>query len=261
MPTASARRDTCRTLFNEIRAYCVVNANETRARRYARYFTEGYDAYGVDWRDPRHEAVRAAWRERLRAAGPTAWLDLGDLLVRTGKYEEASFAILTAMSLGDLYTPKAFARIGRWFEGGIRNWGHTDVLCGEVLSRFLLDRVVEPEALAPWRDSAHKYQRRAVPVTLIQLLDAPGGVPGLLAFVEPLMRDPEKVVQQGLGWFLREAWKRRPKPVEAFLLRHKETAPRVIIQYATEKMDRAGKERFRRTGSAKDRAVRSRRST
>ena len=56
-------------------------------------------------------------------------------------------------------------------------------------------------------------------------------------------------------------WKRRPKPVEAFLLRHKETAPRVIVQYATEKMDRAGKERFRRTQSAKAGAVRSRRTT
>jgi 3-methyladenine DNA glycosylase AlkD len=83
----------------------------------------------------------------------------------------------------------------------------------------------------------------------------------LVDFIEPLMRDPEKVVQQGLGWFLREAWKRRPKPVEAFLLRHKETAPRVIVKYATEKMDRAGKERFRRTQSAKERTVRSRRTT
>jgi 3-methyladenine DNA glycosylase AlkD len=68
-----------------------------------------------------------------------------------------------------------------------------------------------------------------------------------LAFIEPLMSDSEKVVHQGAGWFLREAWKRKPAKVEAFLLRHKDRAPRLIYQYATEKMDKAAKARFRRS--------------
>jgi hypothetical protein len=49
-----------------------------------------------------------------------------------------------------------------------------------------------------------------------------------------------------VGWFLREAWKIEPEPVEAFLLKYKNTAPRLIFQYATEKMTKEGKERFRR---------------
>jgi len=59
------------------------------------------------------------------------------------------------------------------------------------------------------------------------------------------MSDTERVVHQGLGWFLREAWKRDPKPVEKLLLRWKDTAARLIIQYATEKMMPQQKERFR----------------
>jgi 3-methyladenine DNA glycosylase AlkD len=54
------------------------------------------------------------------------------------------------------------------------------------------------------------------------------------------------MVQQGVGWFLREAWKRQPKPIEDFLLRHKDTAARLIFQYATEKMSAHEKSRFRR---------------
>ena len=50
------------------------------------------------------------------------------------------------------------------------------------------------------------------------------------------MMDPERVVQQGLGWFLRETWKKHPKAVEAFLLEWKDRSPRLIFQYATEKM-------------------------
>ena len=63
------------------------------------------------------------------------------------------------------------------------------------------------------------------------------------------MLDPERVVQQGLGWFLREAWKKTPAPVEAYLTGWKDTAPRLIFQYATEKMSAADRARFRRAKS------------
>jgi 3-methyladenine DNA glycosylase AlkD len=60
------------------------------------------------------------------------------------------------------------------------------------------------------------------------------------------MSDDDKFVQKGLGWFLREAWKVHPKKTEDFLLRWKDTCGRVIVQYATEKMDKRNRERFRR---------------
>ena len=67
----------------------------------------------------------------------------------------------------------------------------------------------------------------------------------LLGFVNALMMDKERFVHQGLGWFLREAWKIHPQPVEEFLLKWKDSAPRKIFQYATEKMSKEQKVRFR----------------
>ena len=61
-----------------------------------------------------------------------------------------------------------------------------------------------------------------------------------------MMMDPEREVHQGLGWFLREAWKKQPEPTELFLLKWKNTAPRLIFQYATEKMTPEGKQKFRK---------------
>jgi 3-methyladenine DNA glycosylase AlkD len=66
-----------------------------------------------------------------------------------------------------------------------------------------------------------------------------------------MMLDEERVVHQGLGWFLREAWKRQPEPVERFLLEFKDCAPRLIFQYATEKMPPADKVRFRKAKAAR----------
>jgi 3-methyladenine DNA glycosylase AlkD len=168
------------------------------------------------------------------------------MLVKTGKYEEGALAILFAAQLRDQYTPATLERIARWFDGGFRNWAHTDVLCGEVLSHFLTAGVVPLKSLRTWRESPHKFQRRAVPVAIIPLLKQTTDYKPLLDLIRPLMHDPERVVQQGLGWFLREAWKRQPGVIEPFLLEHKDTSPRLIFQYATEKMTPQAKKRFRK---------------
>jgi 3-methyladenine DNA glycosylase AlkD len=64
--------------------------------------------------------------------------------------------------------------------------------------------------------------------------------------VEKLITDPEREVHQGMGWFLREAWKISPAEVELFLEKYKDTAPRLIIQYACEKMATEDKMRFKK---------------
>jgi len=92
----------------------------------------------------------------------------------------------------------------------------------------------------------NKFQRRAVPVSLIKLMKETGQVREFVHFIEPLMMDPEREVHQGVGWFLREAWKLQPQPVEEFLLKYKDSAPRLIFQYATEKMKSEDKKRFRK---------------
>ncbi len=144
--------------------------------------------------------------------------------------------------------------LARWFKAGIGNWAHTDVLCVEILAPRITSGAVPLEALAGWRSSALKYQRRAVPVSMLGLLKVREDFGPLLEFIRPMMLDPERVVHQGLGWFLREAWKKQPKPVEAFLLEWKDTAPRLIFQYATEKMTAAARARFRRESTSRTRS-------
>jgi 3-methyladenine DNA glycosylase AlkD len=65
-------------------------------------------------------------------------------------------------------------------------------------------------------------------------------------FIDPMMMDPEREVHQGLGWFLREAWKKQAEPTELFLMKWKNSAPRLIFQYAIEKMTPDQKQEFRK---------------
>lgn len=85
-----------------------------------------------------------------------------------------------------------------------------------------------------------------MPVSMLILLKGQFDPRELLDFIRPMMLDKERVVHQGLGWFLREIWKKSPAETEEFLLEWKDSAARLIFQYATEKMTREQKARFRK---------------
>lgn len=231
--------------FQEIRAFCEQNKNPEIATKYSRYFAEGYDAYGVD---PKlFESQRDKWLEEWKKDFTFEdFLLLGDKLISTGKYEEASFAVGFVYLQKEEFTPEAFERLGDWLETRIVNWAHCDVLSGQALAHFITNNIVDLKSLKAWTTASSKWKRRAVPVTLVDVLGVDTSLKTLFKTIEPLMLDEDKFVQKGLGWFLREAWKLKPEITEEFLLKWKDTCGRTIIQYATEKMDKENKARFKR---------------
>jgi 3-methyladenine DNA glycosylase AlkD len=230
-------------LYEDIRGYCQANANEAVVKKYSRYFKEGYDAYGLTREQLEDKVASILSNKRVSMK---LVLTASRLLVKSGKYEETSFAILLLKGFSEQFTAETFKQVGKWFEIGIANWGHTDVICALLISQFFERKIISLEALSDWRKAANKYQRRAVPVAMIELLKSAVDYAPLFAFIEPLMLDGQRVVHQGLGWFLREAWKLKRKETEAFLLKWKNKAARLIFQYATEKMTAKEKERFRK---------------
>jgi 3-methyladenine DNA glycosylase AlkD len=232
--------------FQEIRKFCEKNVNPELQKKYARYFTEGYDSYGLDQKT--FEGQRDKWLEEWKKELDfNDYLKLGDKLISTGKYEEASFAVSFIYSQTDQYSPEVIDRLGGWLEKGIVNWAHTDVLSGMALSHFFINNIVEVEYFKGWTESPSKWKRRSIPVTFVDVLKMELPLERLFKIIEPMMLDEDKFVQKGLGWFLRESWKIHPKETEDFLLKWKETCGRTIIQYATEKMDKEDRLRFRRT--------------
>ncbi len=230
-------------LYQDIRKFFEANADKARAKKYSRYFKEGYDAYGIT-PDLMHEKRDV----RLNAGNVSIKTVLGasKYLVGSGKFEETTFAVILLKGFADQFDIDTFKRISKWFDIGIINWGHCDVFCGHLMSILLNKNIISYEALADWRTGKNKYQRRAVPVSLLEIKDTTKNFKQMFKFIEPLMMDQERTVGQGLGWYLREVWKIQPKVTEEFLLEWKDDAPRVIFQYATEKMSKEGKARFRK---------------
>jgi len=229
----------------KIRQFCKAHANPKNVEKYARYFRGEFDAYGIAQEE--FEKQRDQWLEEWQDHMTLEnYLDLGDKLMQTGKYEEKSFAIAFVKSQREHYTTATFDRIGKWFDYGISNWATTDILCMSVLSSFLIDNVISYKELKEWTHAASEWQRRAVPVTLVEMINQ--GLKPQTAFplIEPLMLDDSEYVQKGIGTLLRGLWKKYPDKADAYLLKWKDQCGRLIVQYATEKMDKEYRKKFRK---------------
>jgi len=231
--------------IKEIRDFCVKNTNQSNIEKYSRYFKDGFDSYGID--NNIYQAQKELWIEKWHNEMTIEnYLDLGDKLVKTGKFEEISFAISFMQSKREDYTESTFDRVGCWFDFGIRNWGNTDVLCMLVLSSFLIDKIVDFEKLKEWTAADSQWKRRAVAVTLVELVKTGLKPSDAIAVIEPLMMDKSEYVQKGIGTLLRGLWKNYPTEIEHFLLKWKDKCGRLIIQYSTEKMDKEYRKKFRK---------------
>ena len=229
----------------EIINFCLANTDDTIIKKYSKYFKEGYDGYGIETKifESQKNLWLDSWKDEMTIS---EYLELGDLLLSTGKFEEASYAIGFIASKKDEYSTETFDRIGKWLDIGIQNWANTDVLCMLVLPEFINNKIIEPKDFINWTKSESKWKRRAVPVSFYELIKKGQSPEPFFSVIERLMEDKEEDVQKGLGTLLREIWKIQPEIAESFLLKWKDKCGRKIIQYATEKMDKNSKEKFKR---------------
>jgi 3-methyladenine DNA glycosylase AlkD len=230
-------------IYREIRTWCEKNADRKIVQKYSRYFKEGYDAHGLD--SKKLDAEFGIWGEKYFDKMNFADAKkLGEILYSSGKYEESAIAVRIFKRYESEYKKSDLNILKKWLDKYATTWAHTDVMCWEVIKLFYYREIIKYSDLKSWLTSKSTWTRRAVPVSFIKIIDREK-IPLLLEFVRPLIEDKERPIHQGIGWFYREAWKKEPKSVEKILIEIKDFAPRTIIQYATEKMDKKEKIKYK----------------
>jgi 3-methyladenine DNA glycosylase AlkD len=234
--------------LNEIREFCELNSDPKIIAKYSKYFKEGFDGFGID--DKTYKSQIENWIEEWKDSMTLQnYLDLSDDLMKNGKFEEKALAIHFLKSKKAEFNEETFNRIGKWFEMGISNWATTDVLCMLVLPHFFIDEIIGYNKLMEWNTSPSEWQRRAVPVSFVELLKLKRELEleEVIHIIEPLMEDESEYVQKALGTLLREFWKKQPQETEKFLFEWKDKSARLIMRYASEKMDKEYKKKFKKT--------------
>lgn len=232
-------------LVQIINSYCLENKNEENIKKSGRFFKGGaYDGFGL---------TIPQIKDKIKELGKNKDITIrlicesAPLMISSLKYELPVFALLLLNERKKEFTPDVFTEIEKWYEIGIKNWAHADTLGMFILPEFLIRDIINIERFGAWIKAKNSFMRRSVPVTFIKAIkNKEYNLNDLFGFIDPLVRDPAREVHQGVGWFLREAWKLNPGVTEKFLLKWKDKAPRLIIQYACEKMSAERKLDFKR---------------
>ena len=229
----------------EVNAFMKAHGSREVIEKYSRFFKEGYDPYGVPAEILFQYRKDFITKHETKLSLPE-FLKLGGEFMASAKYEVKGMAHAIARRFADEIGRGHLAEMMTWFEHNHNNWAICDEFSADAFPVMLKGGKVEVRDFESWRSSSARWTRRVSIVSLIKPMKAEKKVKRYLEFAEPMMGEAERVVHQGIGWFLREAWKIETAPTEKLLLKYKNTAARLIYQTACEKMDQAGKERFRR---------------
>ncbi|MEI8032272.1 MAG: DNA alkylation repair protein [Chlorobiaceae bacterium] len=123
----------------------------------------------------------------------------------------------------------------------INNWDLVDVTAGHIVGKHLRHRDRTP--LYTLARSESLWERRIAIVATFHFIRN-GEFSDTMLLAEQLLRDPEELIHKATGWMLREVGKREQGALEAFLLRHCRTMPRVMLRYAIERLPEAQRQLY-----------------
>lgn len=123
----------------------------------------------------------------------------------------------------------------------INNWDLVDVTCQHIVGAYLENQ--DRKLLYQWARSKHLWTKRIAMVSSGRFIKN-GEVKDLFAIAEILLEDDHDLIHKAVGWMIREAWKKQPKPAEAFLKKHCKKMPRTMLRYAIEKFPEAKRQKY-----------------
>ncbi len=217
-------------------------ADEERARACQRYFRTAPGEYGhgdvfVGVPVPRLRAIEKRHRQNLQ------WEDV-EALLQDARHE---MRLLAAIHLAERFQRADAAGRTRIFDfylahaRHLNNWDIVDASAPHVVGAHLRDR--EKDVLFRLVRSPSLWERRIAVVATLGLIRA-GHLDTTFELCERLLGDPHDLIHKACGWMLREAGKRDPGRLLAFLEIHAASMPRVELRYALEKFSPEVRARF-----------------
>ncbi|MGE5646546.1 MAG: DNA alkylation repair protein [Acidobacteriota bacterium] len=228
-------------LLARVRAEMHARADEDFRRGVVNFFVEPVNPHGV--RSPDVKAIARIAHAEVKRWPAAQRLRFANELWKSGRLEEGSLAIVIYRRLAKQAGAAEFAVFERWLDRYVHNWANCDGVASWLLAGAIAN---EPELIArlrPWAASKNRWKRRAAIVAMLQEAKQGRNTAAIFELADALLRDPDQMVQKGVGWVLKQTYPKRPRELMAFLLPRAAQAPRLVLRIAAEKM------------SAPDRAV------
>lgn len=121
----------------------------------------------------------------------------------------------------------------------LNNWDFVDRAAYNVIGRYLEDK--PRDILYTLAKSDNVWERRTAIVSTYHFIKS-GDLDDTFRIAEILVHDPHDLIQKAVGGWIREAGKKGESRLKAFLDQYAATMPRIMLQYAVEKLDKTTRE-------------------
>jgi 3-methyladenine DNA glycosylase AlkD len=140
------------------------------------------------------------------------------------------------------YDENTFSLFESWLVQYVRGWGDCDDFCTHAFGELIVQNTELAKKTMVWTERDEFWMRRAAAVVLIPSINrGKYKETDPIAVSDRLLLDGEDLVRKGYGWMLKVLSVKEPQLVYDYLIKNKETMPRVSFRYALEKMDKERK--------------------
>ena len=197
-----------------------------------RFFKEEIQSRGWRTAELRKVAVRFR-RTMIHEAGFPFLVEVADELFSGRVLEEKIFAVFLLERQTDQFTEADFRRFESWFSR-ISSWSDHDSLVHYVIAPMIAAQPSRSRRVFLWAKSKNRWHRRAACVALIQGARKRMFLPEIKKLAGLLLDDEDDMVQKGLGWLLRETAKADPNRIIPYLMKIRQSSPRLVLRTACE---------------------------
>jgi 3-methyladenine DNA glycosylase AlkD len=136
------------------------------------------------------------------------------------------------------YNDKTFSVFEKWLKKYVTGWGDCDDFCTHAFGELLSQNNDLFTEIIKWTNHKDFFVRRAAAVILIYPIKQ-NKYQKLNPFLisDKLMKDNHHLVLKGYGWMLKVLSQTEQRNVYEYLMKSKDTMPRVSFRYALEKFD------------------------
>lgn len=223
----------------EIRAVLKRDGSAEHAKGVQWFFKEEIRSHGWYAKDLR--ALAKQHRQTiLKDHGMEFLVQVADRLFAGRVLEEKIVGVLLLENLTSRLEKRHLLLLESWIDR-ISSWADHDALVHYLIAPMLLAYPTEARRVFAWAKSPDRWHRRAACVALIQGTRQKEFFADIVRLSNLLLRDPDDMVQKGLGWLLRETAKRDPERTIAYLLKVRSRMPRLVLRTACETLSPAQK--------------------
>jgi len=212
------------------------NRNDEIRNGQERYLKKVVSCYGITSK-PLIHLFSDYYKDHLSHLDIDTKISLAHELISTKYMEQKEFGIKILGKNVKMLNVKHLPQL-ETFLAHINDWATCDSFSSKVMGELIKQDSAVGKMIRPWKDSTNLWQQRSGCVSFLKTAKQGKHKETIFKICQTCVKSPERFVQLGNGWVLRELGVHYEDEVVHFIKSNYDSFSREGLRYAIEKMDK-----------------------